>query len=552
MKIRAKMIIMVLPLIVTPLVVSAIIATFSARNSITTVATRFLQFKAEGIIDYAEGQISLIEQSGLEENPVYIDAAKSAIESFAINSIRGETELIFALTEDGEVDISTKPLSLADRDRQALLSLTRNGAEGWKTIELSGILRIIHLAKIPALNLYLFVTEEWDTFYSATNRIVYQMGVILIISLALSVTLLVAFALYFTRPISGMVTTMNSIIETRDLSGRVRILYNDETGRLGHTFNIMVSELSEAYDHIKEYALRAAVAKTKEQKVRNIFQKFVPKDVINQFFADPESMLVGENRLLSVLFSDVRGFTSISEQMPPDEMVESLNQYFSLMVDVIISRNGIVDKYMGDAIMAFFGAPVRRPEDAYNSAIAGIEMCETLTDFNRWQIQRGRPEFNIGVGINYGAVTVGNIGSDKKMDYTVIGDMVNLASRLEGLTKVYKEPVIVSETIYRKINEELPCRLLDKVAVKGRSIASGIYSIRRHLSSHEEEAWANHELGMEAYYDRNFMEATEYFSRVKAILPEDTPSEILLNRCRQYIETAPPDSWKGVVTMTEK
>ena len=552
MKIRAKMIIMVLPLIVTPLVVSAIIATFSARNSITTVATRFLQFKAEGIVDYADGQISLLAQSGLEENPAYIDAAKSAIQSFAVNSIRGETELIFALTKEGEVDISTTPLDLAEQDRRSLLSLTRNGSEGWNTIELAGTVRIIHLAEIPTLDWHLFVTDEWDTFYSATNRIVLQMGVILAISLALSVTLLVAFALYFTRPIRGMVSTMNSIIQTRDLSGRVRIFYNDETGRLGHTFNVMVSELSEAYDHIKEYALRAAVAKTKEQKVRNIFQKFVPKDVINQFFADPESMLVGENRVLSVLFSDVRGFTSISEQMPPDEMVDSLNQYFSLMVDVIINRNGIVDKYIGDAVMAFFGAPVRHPDDALNSALAGIEMCETLADFNRWQIQRGRPEFRIGVGINYGAVTVGNIGSEKKMDYTVIGDMVNLASRLEGLTKVYKEPVIISETIYRKISDELPCRLLDRVAVKGRSLASGIYSVRRHLRPQEEEAWAYHDLGMEAYYDRNFMEATEHFTRVQSILTEDTPSAILLGRCRQYIDAAPADNWQGVVTMTEK
>ncbi len=133
-----------------------------------------------------------------------------------------------------------------------------------------------------------------------------------------------------------------------------------------------------------------------------------------------------------MLFSDIRGFTTISEGMSPDDLVSSLNRYFSGQVDIIMNRSGIVDKYIGDAIMAFFGAPVTHDDDALQAILAGIEMSEAVEDFNRQQKELGKPEFHIGVGINYGIVTVGNIGTDKKMDYTVIGDMVNLASRLEG------------------------------------------------------------------------------------------------------------------------
>ena len=244
--------------------------------------------------------------------------------------------------------------------------------------------------------------------------------------------------------------------------------YHDEIGGLAQTFNLMVGELEKAYGQIKSFAFKAVLAQKREQKIRNIFQKYVPKDVIDRFFKNPESMLVGENRILSILFSDIRSFTTISERMTPDELVDSLNRYFNVMVDIIMAKGGIVDKYIGDAIMAFFGAPVKHEDDALQSVMAGLEMEEALAGFNARQKAAGKPEFQIGVGINYGEVTVGNIGTEKKMDYTVIGDMVNLASRLEGLTKQYHQRLIISETLHEKVKDAVPCRLLDSVAVKGK------------------------------------------------------------------------------------
>jgi class 3 adenylate cyclase/HAMP domain-containing protein len=364
--------------------------------------------------------------------------------------------------------------------------------------------------------------------------------------------LLLLFAGYLTRPLRNVVAAMTDIITTNDLSKRVEVLYKDETGRLGHTFNIMVQELQSAYDNIKGYALRAVVAQMKEQKIRNIFQKYVPKDVIDEFFVNPERMLVGQDRVLAVLFTDIRSFTTISERMQPDEVVESLNQYFTIMVDTIMSRHGIVDKYIGDAIMAFFGAPVRREDDALQSVISGLEMLESLSDFNRWQVQKGRPEFRIGVGINYGRVTVGNIGSEKKMDYTVIGDMVNLANRLEGLTKVYGEPLIVSESVRGKIEDTFPTRLLDKVVVKGRLTGVGVYTVKRKLSTREEGAWRSHHEGMDLFYDRQFSKAAACFRQVLDDLPEDVCARMHLQTCQIFDKNPPEKSWNGVVEMDEK
>jgi class 3 adenylate cyclase len=310
--------------------------------------------------------------------------------------------------------------------------------------------------------------------------------------------------------------------------------------------------LGKAYDQIKGYAMKTVVAQKKEQKLRNIFQKYVPNAVIEQFIASPEQALIGENRILAVLFSDVRGFTGISEKMRPDEIVESLNRYFGLMVDVIMARGGFVDKYIGDAIMAYFGAPERHEDDAMRSVMAGLEMLDALNEFNTWQQRKGRSPFHIGIGINYGGVTVGNIGSEKKMDYTLIGDMVNLASRLEGLTKKYHAPLIVSESVHRKIGDAARHRLLDKVAVKGRTFGSGIYEIRRNLTDQEERGWKKHEEAVALYYERKFDEASGAFREVLSLLPRDHCAQLFLSRCTAYGKSPPPAGWTGVEEMTEK
>jgi class 3 adenylate cyclase len=217
-----------------------------------------------------------------------------------------------------------------------------------------------------------------------------------------------------------------------------------------------------------------------------------------------------------------------------------------------MNRNGIVDKYIGDAIMAFWGAPVKHEDDALQSVLSGLDMIDALRGFNETQRSLGKPEFRIGVGINYGIVTVGNIGSERKMDYTVIGDMVNLASRMEGLTKPYHQEILISETIYKEITGRLPTRLLDTVAVKGKTRGVKIYTVKRSLAGSEERAWTVHNEGMEAYYRRSFGEAAAKFQEVLSLLPEDFIARVLLARCKNYALTPPPEGWDGVEVMKTK
>jgi len=557
MKIRGKIIVIVLPLLVTPLLFAGLISTLLARNGITGVATRFLQFKAEQIVTYAAGQWALLEENALEGQPAFRTAAIDAISSFAEGVVRSDSELIFALDAErevafsaGAVPVSSGPLKTGD---------PVGGAHtGWVRLSAGGAPRVAFAIPFAPFDWTVYVSELEAVFYASTESIIRTVAIVLVVSVVVSLLLLIYFSGYLTRPLRNVVDVMTTIIETNDLSERVDVLYNDETGRLAHTFNILSGHLEQAYDHIKAHAKRSAMLHIKEQKTRTMFQKYVPNEVIEQFFANPERMLVGNNRNVAILFSDIRDFTAISEQMKPDQLVQTLNEYFTLMVDTVMSHNGIVDKYIGDAIMALFGNTIQRSDDAQRSLHAALDMVDGLKDFNRWQERRELPPFHIGVGVNYGEVTVGNIGSEKKLDYTVIGDMVNVASRLEGLTKRYKCPIVISESVHSRIKADIASgavavRLLDAVQVKGRRQGLRVYAAARGLSSEAQEAWELHNTGMELYYGKEFVAARERFSRVRRLIRADQAAVVMISRCDQYSQKPPGPEWNdGVVALTEK
>jgi len=388
MKIRGKMVVVVLPLIFTPLLFAGLISSLLARNGITGVAAQFLQFKGEQISSYATGQWQLLEENDLTGSPEFVDAAVLAIESFSRNVIRTDGELIFALDSESAVGFSvgaTPDGGISEADIRALNQVVN---AGWQRLTVAGTDRVAHALIFEPLDWVIYVTEEEAAFNEAPNSIIRQLAVVLAVSLAVAVVLLILFAAYLTNPLRQIARAMTDVIRTNNLSSRVEVLYQDETGLLGHTFNLMISQLEGAYASIKREALRAAIAQNREQKTRNIFQKYVPTDVIDEIFKNPEQMLTGQSRVLAVLFTDIRAFTTISEGLSPDEVVESLNQYFTVMVDAIVNRGGIIDKYMGDAIMAFFGAPVRHDDDALRAVFASLDMLDSLSDFNIWQQKR--------------------------------------------------------------------------------------------------------------------------------------------------------------------
>ncbi|MDR2134434.1 MAG: adenylate/guanylate cyclase domain-containing protein [Treponema sp.] len=583
MKIRVKIFLVVLPLIIVTLCLAETASYFQAVNGVTRLARELLGFKLTELEKYADNQWALLVENNYAGRPDMVEAAKKAVEIYARGIVTSEAEVIFALDGGGNTVMASSLLEIGDDERPALLSLVKAENQGLQNALIGGEKRVFQCFFFSPFQWYIIISERSDVFYQDANRIAFQTLVTLGIALTLTVILLVIFTARLTNPLGRIVKTMNGIIDSADLSARVEIEYQDETGRLAHTFNQMLEALDKAYGQIKRYAFDAVLAGKKEERIRQIFQKYVPKDVIERFFASPEKMLVGDNRSLSILFSDIRSFTTISEGMAPDDLVNSLNRYFSGQVEIIYRRRGIVDKYIGDAIMAFWGAPEKHDDDALQSVLSGLDMLDALGGFNENQRGLGKPEFHIGIGINFGEVTVGNIGSERKMDYTVIGDMVNLASRMEGLTKTYHAELLISESLYAELRKtrraapdtvpvshnegdapasaspeaggeaaKLRFRLLDTVAVKGKTRGVKIYTVKRSLSPAEARAWPVHNEGMELYYRRSFREAGEKFREVLGLLPGDFNAESLYRRCADYAVNPPPAGWDGVEVMKTK
>jgi class 3 adenylate cyclase/HAMP domain-containing protein len=552
MSIRVKIILVVLPLLIVTLALAGVLSHRVATTSVNRVIQELLDFKVFELRKYAEGQWLLLVENNLVARPEMVDAAKAGVETFAYSILRGESEIILAFDSAGNQTMATSPIQVQPQEQEALLKLVQSHSSDLATLPLGGVPRVGKGFFFAPFNWFMLITQPLQVFYSDIQRITRQTAIILAVASALSVALLLWFSRLLTSPLSRVVEAMRRIIGTSDLSSRVAVEFKDETGELAHTFNVMTGELDKAYQQIKRYAYQAVLASKRETKIRHIFQKYVPQELIDRFFKHPEAMLIGDNRELAVLFSDIRSFTTISEGMRPDELVNSLNRYFSDQVDIVMNRGGIVDKYIGDAIMAFFGAPVQHQDDALQSVLAGIEMTEAVKTFNEGQRSMGKPEFKIGVGINYGTVTVGNIGTERKMEYTVIGDMVNLASRLEGLTKVYRQELLIAESLHSKICDSLDCRWLDTVAVKGKTKGVRIYTACKSLSPEQKQAWQSHNEGMELYYRREFASAAERFRAVQNLLSGDYVSGLLLERCERLLLSPPPAEWDGVEVMAEK
>jgi adenylate cyclase len=216
-----------------------------------------------------------------------------------------------------------------------------------------------------------------------------------------------------------------------------------------------------------------------KRKVKRLFSRYVAPDVYSQLMADPtRARLGGQRREMSVLFSDIRGFTTVSERGQPEEIVAQLNEYFSRMVAVLFAHRGTLDKFVGDMVMALFGAPVDDEWHADHAVAAALDMLRELQELNRRWTAEGRPTLEIGIGINSGDMVAGNIGSETIMSYTVIGDAVNLGSRLESLNKQFGTRIIISEHTRRRLRNRYDVHPLGEVVVKGKSQAVAIFEVR--------------------------------------------------------------------------
>ena len=301
------------------------------------------------------------------------------------------------------------------------------------------------------------------------------------------------------------------------------------------------------------------VAITKDQAfIRNTFAKYVSEKVVNELLQHPELLhLGGEERVISLLFSDIENFTTVSERLSPRELVSLLNDYLTEMTAIVLEQGGIIDKYIGDGIMAEFGAPLPIPHHADQAVRAALHMQRRLKELRpKWR-QQGLPELRCRVGINTGSMVVGNIGSEQVFNYTVIGDAVNLASRLEGANKYYQTLVMISEFTYDCLTPNLfRTRLLDAVRVKGRSQPVKIYEVYGEstddIPAAELQYYHAYHAACAAYLERRFDVACAQFEAALALRPEDTAAREMLGRMAGLDPAALPDDWDGVMTFETK
>lgn len=294
----------------------------------------------------------------------------------------------------------------------------------------------------------------------------------------------------------------------------------------------------------------------KEREIRKAFRHYVSPAVVSELAKDPERLrLGGETKELTILFSDIRGFTMLSESVPPDLLGEILNEYFSSMTGSVFAHGGTLDKFIGDAIMAIYGAPVDLPDHPMEGCLSALSMLSNLKKLNaRWEGE-GKSPIRIGVGVNTGMVKVGNFGSQERFDYTVIGENVNLASRLEGLTKSYGVDIVISASTHENIRDKMLCRPLDMVIVKGSNKPMEIFElvgVKNDLSRELQAKTQDFQEGLKLYYSMKWEAARDFFAEFLDRFPNDRPARIFLGRAEVFRKHPPPEDWDRVFSHTTK
>lgn len=295
----------------------------------------------------------------------------------------------------------------------------------------------------------------------------------------------------------------------------------------------------------------------RRREVVGMFGRYVPQAVVKELVDDPSKMrLGGERRELTVLFTDIEGFTSLTETLGPERIVELLNEYLTAMTEIVIAQGGIIDKYEGDLIMAEFGIPIAQPDHALRACRTAFLMQKRLHELHDiWRAQ-GKPLLRARTGIGSGPMVFGNMGSTQVFDYTVMGDVVNLASRLEGVNKVYGTSVLINQRAAELVSGEMLVREIDFLLVKGKSVPERCYQLVAPIDSPKQaDIRAVAELttrALEAYRAQQWQSATTLFEQVMEVWPDDRVAQVFVERCRAFALSPPPSNWDGVYEMQSK
>ena len=301
--------------------------------------------------------------------------------------------------------------------------------------------------------------------------------------------------------------------------------------------------------------VRYIIVERAGRQIKSAFEFYVPEAVVDEIIKDPAKLtLGGERKDVSILFSDIAGFTTFSENLSPEELVHILNEYLTAMTDVVFTHRGLLDKYIGDAIMAVYGAPLEQPDHHLKACLTALDMMTSLEHLQEKWESEGRPKLEIRIGVNSGFAAVGNMGSEKRFDYTVMGDNVNLASRLEGINKIYGTNIIISESTYEHVNQLILCRELDLVRVKGKTKPVKIYEVLgKHNGNPELQSLVHlFEKALAAARERDWDVALAIFKEVHERFPDDKPTALYLDRITEARHNPPEADWDGVFDIKTK
>ncbi len=370
------------------------------------------------------------------------------------------------------------------------------------------------------------------------------------IGLLLGVGLLAGLLLIFLRPVAGLVAT--ALLTFLLVLGGFFALAEYSLW-LPLVTPLLVVILSFTFDYVYRYL---SEEKDKRQ-IRQVFSHYVSPSVVEVLLEHPEKVgLGGEKKVCTVLFSDLAGFTSISEKMPPEELVQLLNEYHTEMTEIIFQYQGMLDKYEGDAIMAVFGAPVEIENHAELACRTALKMQQRLRELRDIWSDLNKPALSARIGINTGEMVVGNMGSRLRFDYTVIGDPVNLAARLENANKVYDTQIMIGENTYQLVKDQFIFRPLDLLRVKGKQKPVRVFEL---IATKEEplpadflEMLHQFQQGFDYYLNRNWEWAANHFRQALQIRHDDGPSRLYLLRCQEFLLNPPGKEWDGVFTMKTK
>jgi adenylate cyclase len=295
---------------------------------------------------------------------------------------------------------------------------------------------------------------------------------------------------------------------------------------------------------------------TSEKRLKATMSRYMDPSIAEKALQAGAEILGGQSSVASVLFSDIRNFTTFTEELGPQATVSLLNEYFTIMVDCIQYEGGHLDKFIGDAIMAVFGTPLAHEDDEDRAVRAALHMLRELNGYNVRRAKDGKRPIDIGIGINTDTVVSGNIGSPRRMDYTVIGDGVNLASRLEGACKKYHAHLLISEHTFRKLRGTYRSREIDRVVVQGKTQPVGVIEI---VDYHSDESFPNcmevlnnFRYGLKCYRDRRWSEGIRAFRDALELNPTDHVSQMYIERCEHLRDSPPADDWNGVWVMQSK